>query len=94
MKNYVHTRSDRGGVHINSGIPNHAFFILATTLKGKAWERAGQIWYKALQTFQPTTDFQLAAQATLDAARTLFTAGSTEEQAVKDAWNQVGISVP
>ena len=93
MKNYVHTRSDHGGVHINSGIPNHAFFILATALKGKAWERAGQIWYKALQTFQPTTDFQLAAQATLDAARTLFTAGSTEEQAVKDAWNQVGISV-
>jgi Zn-dependent metalloprotease len=93
MKHFVGTRSDHGGVHINSGIPNHAFFILATTLKGNAWEKAGQIWYRALQTFQPSTDFQLAAQATLLAARTLFSAGSTEERAVKDAWNQVGISV-
>ena len=91
MKDFVNTQSDHGGVH--RGIPNHAFFILATALKGNAWEKAGQIWYKALQTFQPKTDFQLAAQATLDAARTLFSAGSTEEQAVKDAWNQVGISV-
>ena len=39
---------DGGGVHINSGIPNHAFYITATTLGGKAWEAAGDIWYDAL----------------------------------------------
>ena len=39
---------DNGGVHINSGIPNHAFFLAATILGGFAWERAGKIWYAAL----------------------------------------------
>lgn len=41
---YVHTTSDNGGVHTNSGIPNHAFYVLATTLGGYAWEHAGRIW--------------------------------------------------
>src|SRR5262245_55821810 len=35
--------SDSGGVHINSGIPNHAFFLVATALGGRAWEKAGRI---------------------------------------------------
>ncbi|HEX2991131.1 MAG TPA: M4 family metallopeptidase, partial [Anaerolineales bacterium] len=45
MKDYVNTISDNGGVHINSGIPNRAFYITALELGGHAWERAGQIWY-------------------------------------------------
>ena len=35
-------------MHINSGIPNHAFYLAATALGGNAWERAGQIWYDVL----------------------------------------------
>src|SRR6185437_12541034 len=27
MTGYVHTTSDNGGVHTNSGIPNHAFYL-------------------------------------------------------------------
>src|SRR5262249_7285524 len=27
MQHYVHTAQDNGGVHINSGIPNHAFYL-------------------------------------------------------------------
>ena len=42
MKDYVNTSSDNGGVHINSGIPNHAFYITALELGGYAWEKAGQ----------------------------------------------------
>ncbi len=34
MKDYVNTVSDNGGVHINSGIPNHAFYVVATELGG------------------------------------------------------------
>jgi Zn-dependent metalloprotease len=36
MQNYVdvYTEDDWGGVHINSGIPNHAFYIIATALGG------------------------------------------------------------
>ena len=34
-------QNDNGGVHINSGIPNHAFYLAATTLGGHAWEARG-----------------------------------------------------
>jgi Zn-dependent metalloprotease len=93
MKGFVHTRSDNGGVHINSGIPNHAFFLLAGTLGGNAWEKAGQIWYGALQQFSPKTNFHGAAVITMQTARTLYGAGSLEEKAVMDAWQKVGIHV-
>ena len=93
MKDYDKTTSDNGGVHINSGIPNHAFYILATTLGGNAWKKAGQIWYHALQQCKPTTDFQTAALITTQAARALYQSGSTEEKAVISAWKQVGITV-
>ena len=45
MDGYV----DGGDVHTNSGIPNHAFYVLATTLGGKAWDAAGPIWYTTLR---------------------------------------------
>ena len=44
MSGYVDTTDDNGGVHINSGIPNKAFHVVATTLGGNAWEVAGQVW--------------------------------------------------
>ena len=44
MKNYVETTDDNGGVHINSGIPNRAFYLTAKELGGYAWEKAGKIW--------------------------------------------------
>ena len=49
MKGYVQTMEDNGGVHINSGIPNNAFYRLAVALGGFAWEKAGRIWYEALR---------------------------------------------
>ena len=44
MKNYVNTTSDNGGVHINSGIPNRAFYLLQLSLAdmpGKKPEECG-----------------------------------------------------
>ena len=38
--------NDNGGVHINSGIPNRAFYLAATALGGNAWEKAGRMWYR------------------------------------------------
>ena len=40
---------DNGGVHINSGIPNKAFYLTATGIGGYAWEAPGHIWYESLQ---------------------------------------------
>ncbi|KAK5042866.1 hypothetical protein LTR84_012431 [Exophiala bonariae] len=41
-------RNDHGGVHINSGILNRAFYLVATALGGHSWDRAGRIWYTTL----------------------------------------------
>jgi len=92
MNNFVKTAADHGGVHINSGIPNRAFYLLATALGGYAWERAGQIWYRALQQFKANTNFQEAALITVQAARGLYGSGSIEEKATIEAWKQVGIT--
>jgi len=94
MDNYVRTIEDNGGVHINSGIPNHAFYVVATTLGGYAWEKAGRIWYKTLS--EKLTDratFQEAADKTFEAAGELYGVGSLEQNAVTTGWSEVGISI-
>jgi Zn-dependent metalloprotease len=94
MEDYVHTGSDNGGVHINSGIPNHAFYRLATGLGGNAWERAGQIWYDALTSgsLAPDADFAAFAGVTAAAAGARYGDGSAEREAVLKCWSAVGIS--
>jgi len=84
---------DHGGVHINSGIPNRAFYLTASALGGFAWEKAGKIWYAAQSQLPSTSDFQTAANIYYAIAGSLFGAGSDEQKAVADAWNQVGIVV-
>jgi Zn-dependent metalloprotease len=93
MKDFVNTTDDNGGVHINSGIPNHAFYLAAIELGGNAWDKAGRIWYLALQRIQPTATFQDAANTTFSAAGELYGANSLEQQAISKAWAGVGISV-
>ena len=93
MRDYVETRDDNGGVHINSGIPNRAFYLVATALGGHAWERAGRIWYRALTsgTLPSTADFTAFAHATLAAAAAEYGEESEEAAAVRAAWTEVGV---
>ncbi|MGK4583377.1 M4 family metallopeptidase [Kitasatospora sp. HPMI-4] len=93
LNDYVDTPEDQGGVHINSGIPNHAFYLLATALGGHAWERAGQIWYDTLTGGRLThdADFAAFAKATVAAAAARYQDRSVAD-AVTAAWSQVGIS--
>jgi Zn-dependent metalloprotease len=94
MDNYVKTIEDNGGVHINSGIPNHAFYVVATEIGGNAWEKAGQIWYKTLtEKLTERSSFQEAADLTYAAAGELYGTGSLEQNAVKTGWAEVGISI-
>jgi Zn-dependent metalloprotease len=83
--------ADYGGVHINSGIPNHAFYLVAMALGGRAWPRAGQIWYDALLALTTTSGFADAAEKTAQAAATRYGAGSKEAKAVAAAWKKVGL---
>jgi Zn-dependent metalloprotease len=92
MSGYVVTADDSGGVHINSGIPNRAFYELAIRLKGKAWEKAGSIWYDSLtRRLRPEYGFGDAVNATMKAAAELFGVSSREQKAVREAWSEVGL---
>jgi Zn-dependent metalloprotease len=82
--------SDNGGVHINSGIPNHAFFLAAVEIGGRAWERAGQIWYKTMLKLNASSDFEDMVQLSTETAATLYGNGSKEHRAVTKAWKAVG----
>ena len=94
MSNYKNVTYDNGGVHINSGIPNHAFYATAMEIGGYAWQKAGKIWYVALcERLTPTSSFADAAQQTYKVAGNLFGAGSLEQQAVKNGWSAVGILI-
>jgi len=96
MRKYVKTFQDSRGVHINSGIPNKAFYEVSVNLGGYAWEKAGRIWYATLQSplLRPVSNFQNFARLTIMSAQQLFPgAGGLEVQAVRDGWAQVGINV-
>jgi Zn-dependent metalloprotease len=88
MDDFVNTAADNGGVHINSGIPNYAFYVTATTVGGKAWESAGRIWYDSLrdEKMKPTSGFKAFARATERQAQMRYGDASDEVDAVRAGW--------
>ena len=95
---------DNGGVHINSSIPNHAFYLAieggtnrtsgaAVTGVGAAnREQIERVFYRAFTQMLPSNaTFSLARAATLQAARDLYGAGSPAERSVQQAWSAVGV---
>jgi hypothetical protein len=97
MADYVHTREDNGGVHLNSGIPNRAFYLAATALAERglaatSHEGAGRIWYAALVDGGLARDagFEAFAAATVEAARVV---DDRAREIVAGAWSEVGVDV-
>lgn len=93
MDDYVRTYEDNGGVHINSGIPNRAFYLASKFIGGYAWERSGRIWYETLRDsrLRPASGFKRFARLTVNNAGRLFGDTGNEAKAVRDAWSEVGI---
>jgi Zn-dependent metalloprotease len=93
MDHFVRTASDNGGVHTNSGIPNRAFYVAATTIGGNAWEKAGPIWYDAVRDHlvKPTSGFKAFARATVRQAQLRFGASGAEVEAVRAGWDAVKV---
>ncbi|MBX3298169.1 MAG: M4 family metallopeptidase [Acidobacteria bacterium] len=93
--------ADSGGVHINSGIPNHVFYLAAAggthhlsgvTVTGMGTTDAARIWYRALTTYMTSgTNFSAARTAMLNAATDLFGASSTQYTTVAKAWCAAGV---
>jgi bacillolysin len=95
---------DNGGVHTNSSIVNHAFYLaveggrnatsgLAVTGVGFAnREQMEKVFYRAFTTMLPArARFSTARAATIQAARDLYGIGSAAERAVTEAWTAVGV---
>lgn len=81
---------DNGGVHINSGIPNHAFYLTATDL---GHQTTGKIYYRALNTYlTASSQFIDAREALEQSAIDLFGAESNEVKAVSKAWDAVEVT--
>jgi Zn-dependent metalloprotease len=81
---------DYGGVHINSGIPNRAFYLAAQAIGKPAWETAGKIWYVTLtERLRPDADFNKCATETISVARDFF--GNDVAEKVASAWVAVGV---
>ena len=94
MADFVSTDDDNGGVHINSGIPNHAFYLAATAMGGAAQDAAGQVWFDVLTggELAADADFATFARLTVDAAASRFGPRAARTMAVRDAWRAVGVT--
>jgi Zn-dependent metalloprotease len=91
MARFVKTSEDNGGVHINSGIPNKAFYEVATRIGGCAWDKPLKIWYQGIAALKPDATFQNLADATVEAAARIYGPQSAERDTVIQGWAAVGI---
>jgi Zn-dependent metalloprotease len=95
---------DNGGVHINSGIANQAFYLMVQggtnrtsgmTVRGVGtaqMDRIEKIFYRAFAFYLvPSSNFHDAREATVRAAAELYGAGSFEEATVRQGWDAVGV---
>jgi bacillolysin/thermolysin/neutral peptidase B len=87
-------RSDNGGVHINSGIPNHAAYLAAEAIGGDEGRQAvEQVWYRTVSTYlTEDSSFEDFRVATLQAAADIFGEGSSEVQAMEEGLTGVGLT--
>jgi len=95
MDQYREMDSDNGGVHINSGIPNLAFYNVAMKIGGHAWEAPARIWYESMldKRLLAKAEFRDFARLTLANSSRLYGSSSAETSAVKEGWEAVGIRV-
>jgi Zn-dependent metalloprotease len=91
MNDYYTGDDDNQGVHINSGIPNRAFYLVAMEI---GTDKATLIWYHALQKLWTTAKFNDAVDVIVDSARILtrqkqVPIGSTQQ--IRAAFREVGL---
>ncbi|MEY4903063.1 MAG: hypothetical protein RLZZ292_878 [Bacteroidota bacterium] len=95
FKNFVQTKEDNGGVHINSGILNRVFYLACINgTSQEHWKTIGQIWYDFLShhTLNTNMTFKEFKEIILEAAQNRFAMlGSQNYYAIVDAFKAVGI---
>ena len=78
-------KNDHGGVHINSGITNHAFYQFCMLTGEYAWKMPLNVWYNALSNSRPDTTFAQFADHTMTWCM------PQHKDKLLEAWNRVGI---
>jgi Zn-dependent metalloprotease len=91
MKDYYSGTEDNYGVHINSGIPNKAFYLASMEI---STDKAAIIWYRALQKLWPNANFNDAVKIIVETTRSLVKEelvpqGATQK--VRTAFREVGL---
>jgi bacillolysin len=91
MSEFVNTTNDHGGVHVNSGIPNYAFYLFATSPSVDK-SIAENVYYRALTTYLvKTSQFIDLRLAVIQSADDLYPAGSLVSNAARAAFDSVQI---
>ncbi len=100
MDAYDHTLEDNGGVHINSGIPNRAFYLASTKLRDYdseqysfSWNGIGRVWYQARLGIGSNPTFSEFATRTVEVAQEIFGRESVVEKACRYAWGDVKVEL-
>jgi bacillolysin len=104
LRQFIGTPIDNGGVHVNSTIVGHAFYlavaggrnrvsgITVTGIGVANIERMNRIFYRAFVFLMgPRSQFVDARAATLQAASDLYGANSNERAQLAQAWTAVGV---
>ena len=105
LGDYWHTEpTDHGGVHVNSGVQNFWFYLLANggsgindngeafVVKGIGLEKSAQIAYRSLTVYlSANSQYNDARFYSIQAARDLFGDCSVEVAEVTNAWHAVGV---
>lgn len=91
MRDYYDGPDDNQGVHINSGIPNKAFYLTALTI---GTDEAALTWYRGPLKLWPTATFNHAVEALVTASQELRRDGKVQPgatQAIRSAFREVGL---
>ena len=93
MSQFINTTQDHGGVHLNSSIINHAFYLLAQGLTGAiGLIDAERIFYRTLTTkLVAGSEFIDARLGAITSAEELFGVNSNQAQRTIEAFDAVEI---
>ena len=93
MSQFVRTNQDNGGVHVNSSIPNHAFYLYAAGLPNAVGiTDAERVFFRAFTVhLTQNSQFIDARLAVIRAAEEIFGASAPQVAAARDAFDTVEI---
>ncbi|MFJ1752412.1 M4 family metallopeptidase [Kitasatospora sp. NPDC088134] len=90
---FFYLLSEGSGAKTVNGVSYNSPTYNGSTLTGIGRDKAAQVWYRALTVYMTsTTNYKAARTATLNAAKDLYGAGSTEYNAVAATWAAVNVN--